>query len=71
MSLNGLSNFFIYPGQQLKVPGGGSGSSSNSSAGKSTSSGGYYTPVFIIKTYTLGDNVLGTYSTVVQNWERH
>lgn len=46
MSLNGLSNFFIYPGQQLKVPGGGSGSSSNSSTGKSTSSGGYYTPVF-------------------------
>ena len=43
MQLNGLSNFFIYPGQKLKVPGGGSSSSSTS---KSTSSGGYYTPVF-------------------------
>ena len=46
MQLNGLSNFFIYPGQKLKVPGGGSGGSSSSSTSKSTSSGGYYTPVF-------------------------
>ena len=46
MQLNGLSNFFIYPGQKLKVPGGGSGGSSSSSTSKSTPSGGYYTPVF-------------------------
>ncbi|MEQ6002346.1 LysM peptidoglycan-binding domain-containing protein [Staphylococcus saccharolyticus] len=44
MQLNGLDNFFIYPGQKLKVPGkGGSGSSS---ASNSSSNGGYYTPVF-------------------------
>lgn len=48
MSLNGLSNFFIYPGQVLKVPGSGSGSSatSSTSTSKSTSSNGYYTPIF-------------------------
>ncbi len=43
MSLNGLTNFNIYPGQKLKVSGkastGGSGSSSTGSAG-------YKTPVF-------------------------
>ena len=43
MQLNGLTNFFIYPGQKLKVPG---GSSSSSSSNNTRSNGGYYSPTF-------------------------
>lgn len=44
MSLNGLSNFNIYPGQKLKVS--GSASTGGSGSTGSTGSSGYYTPVF-------------------------
>ncbi|XVL12562.1 LysM peptidoglycan-binding domain-containing protein [Staphylococcus xylosus] len=44
MSLNGLTNFNIYPGQKLKVS--GSASTGGSGSTGSTGSSGYYTPVF-------------------------
>ncbi|MBF0813849.1 LysM peptidoglycan-binding domain-containing protein [Staphylococcus xylosus] len=44
MSLNGLSNFNIYPGQKLKVSGNASTGGSGSTG--STGSSGYYSPVF-------------------------
>ena len=43
MQLNGLTNFFIYPGQKLKVPG---DTSSSSSTNITRSNGGYYSPTF-------------------------
>ena len=58
MQLNGLTNFFIYPGQKLKVPG---GSSSSSSSNNTRSNGGYYSPTFNHQNFILGDNVHGTY----------
>ena len=51
MQLNGLTNFFIYPGQKLKVPG---GSSSSSSSNNTRSNGGYYSPTLTIKLVYLG-----------------
>lgn len=70
MQLNGLSNFFIYPGQKLKVPGGGSGGSSSSSTSKSTSSGAIIRQFSTTKTYIHGVNVLGTCLTVVLKSEK-
>ena len=46
MSLNGLNNFFIYPGQKLKVTGTTAANTNSPSPGVSTSTGGYYSPVF-------------------------
>ncbi len=43
MSLNGLNNFFIYPGQKLKVTG---NATSSNSASATTTNRGYNTPVF-------------------------
>ncbi|MFU0768760.1 LysM peptidoglycan-binding domain-containing protein [Staphylococcus pasteuri] len=45
MSLNGMSNFFIYPGQKLKVTGSATASNTGSS-NASASNNGYKTPVF-------------------------
>ncbi len=59
MQLNGLNNFFIYPGQKLKVP--GKGGSSSSSASNLVQMVVITHQYFTIKTYILGDNVLGTY----------
>ncbi len=42
MSLNGLNNFFIYPGQKLKV----TGNASTNSGSATTTNRGYNTPVF-------------------------
>ncbi len=42
MSLNGLNNFFIYPGQKLKV----TGNVSTNSGSATTTNRGYNTPVF-------------------------
>ncbi len=42
MSLNGLNNFFIYPGQKLKV----TGNASTNSGSATTTNQGYNTPVF-------------------------
>lgn len=46
MSLNGLNNFFIYPGQKLKVTGTTAANTNSPSPSVSTSTGGYYSPVF-------------------------
>ena len=46
MKLNGLNNFFIYPGQKLKVVGTTAANTNSPSPSVSTSRGGYYTPVF-------------------------
>lgn len=43
MRLNGLNNFFIYPGQKLKVTG---NATSSNSASATTTNRGYNTPVF-------------------------
>lgn len=59
MQLNGLNNFFIYTGQKLKVP--GKGGSSSSSASNLVQMVVITHQYFTIKTYILGDNVLGTY----------
>lgn len=45
MSLNGLSNFIIYPGQKLKVSGTAS-TGGNTGTSTSTNGGGYNSPVF-------------------------
>ena len=58
MQLNGLTNFFIYPGQKLKVPG---GSSSSSSSNNTRSNGGYYSPTFNHQNLYTWDNAHGTY----------
>ncbi|MBK3719002.1 LysM peptidoglycan-binding domain-containing protein [Staphylococcus arlettae] len=44
MELNGLNDYFIYPGQRLKVAGTTSGS--NTSSGSTSSGSSYNTPVF-------------------------
>ena len=61
MQLNGLNNFFIYPGQKLKVTGTASGSSTRTS-----NSNSYRTPILATVTYIHGVNVHGMYLIVVQ-----
>ncbi len=62
MSLNGLNNFFIYPGQKLKV----TGNASTNSGSATTTNQGYNTPVFSHQNlYTWGGNIHIMYLIVV------
>lgn len=61
MRLNGLNNFFIYPGQKLKV----TGNASTNSGSTTTTNRGYNTPVFNHQTYIHGVNVHIMYLIVV------
>ena len=64
MRLNGLNNFFIYPGQTLRVSGTAS-SSSNTNSTSSSSNYYYHTPILIIEIYMIGVNVHGMSLIVV------
>ncbi len=61
MRLNGLNNFFIYPGQKLKV----TGNASTNSGSATTTNRGYNTPVFSHQNYIHGVNVHIMYLIVV------
>ena len=61
MRLNGLNNFFIYPGQKLKV----TGNASTNSGSTTTTNRGYNTQYSITKTYIHGVNVHIMYLIVV------
>ena len=62
MRLNGLNNFFIYPGQKLRVSG---SASSNTYSTRSHNQRIIHHQYLIIEIYMIGDNVHGMCLIVV------